>query len=508
MQLAEALGLPGKAWRVRAAARSGGRLRQRRPCAAVLVFALALAAHGGSAADEGKPVDALPPPVANAARSLGVPESAISLWVQDVGAPGPRQTFRADEPRNPASTLKVVTTWAALERLGPAYTWQTAIHLDGPLRPGGVARELWIRGAGDPYLVVEEYWKLLAALRDRGLTRIEEGLVFDLSHFELPPEDPGAFDNQRDRVYNMIPHPLLVNFNAVRFRVLASGEVVRVNPEPPLPNLRIDNRLKPGGGACGGYQMGVAISVAGAPAQDRAVLDGRFPVACREYELSRTVLQPETYAYGLFELYWRMMGGELAGGWRTGVLPNGSGRPFHVHRSRSLGELIRLVNKYSNNVMTRHLELTLGAEMYGAPATPEKGTQAILDVLAQRGIDTEGVVIANSAGLSRDSRISARQLGAVLSAAWESPFMPEFVSSLALSGLDGTTRSRFRGTPAAGRMHLKTGRLDEVSAIAGYVTAQSGRRVIAVLIVNARDAHRGPGEQLQNAFLQWVHETG
>jgi D-alanyl-D-alanine carboxypeptidase/D-alanyl-D-alanine-endopeptidase (penicillin-binding protein 4) len=237
------------------------------------------------------------------------------------------------------------------------------------------------------------------------------------------------------------------------------------------------------------------------------VLDGRFPSACREFELSRSVLQPESYAWGVFDLQWRQLGGDLKGGWRHGVLPEGNATPFYVHRSRPLGEIIRSVNKSSNNVMTRHLELALGAERYGSPATPAKGQQAILDVLAERGIDTRGLVIANSAGLSRDGRISARQLAAILEAGWKSRYMPEYASSLAIAGLDGTMRTRLRNSSAAGRMHVKTGRLDDVSAVAGYVTAASGQRFIAVVLINARDAHRGLGEELQDVVLDWVHRN-
>ena len=156
--------------------------------------------------------------------------------------------------------------------------------------------------------------------------------------------------------------------------------------------------------------------------------------------------------------------------------------------------------------MTRHLELALGAERSGGPATPAKGQRAILEVLRERGIDTRGLVIANSAGLSREGRVTARQLAAILSAAWNSPYMPEYASSLAIAGLDGTMRNRFRNSPATGRMHIKTGRLDDVSAVAGYVTAASGQRFLAVVLVNAPAAHRGPGEELQDALLQWVYQ--
>ena len=449
----------------------------------------------------------LPAPVAQVARALKVPESAVSVWVQRIGESEPRVAFNADTPRNPASAMKLVTSFAALEALGPAYTWKTEFHLAEPLRPDGSTGELWVRGGGDPFLVIEEHWRMLGALRERGLTRIDRGLVFDVSAFDLPPEDPGAFDGQPDRVYNLPPHPLLVNFNAVRFRIDARGAGgVDVAAVPALPNLRIDNRLQRGAGACGGFQTGVVIARREAERRDTAVLDGRFPAACREYELSRTVLQPESYAWGLFDLQWRQLGGGLQGGWRRGVLPADIGAPFHVHRSRPLGEVIRSVNKSSNNVMTRHLELALGSERYGSPATPAKGQRAILDVLGERGIDTRGLVIGNSAGLSREGRISARQLAAILGAAWRSPYMPEYASSLALAGLDGTMRNRFRKSPATGRMHLKTGRLDDVSAVAGYVTAASGQRLIAVVLVNAPEAHRGPGEELQDAVLQWVHD--
>ena len=391
--------------------------------------------------------------------------------------------------------------------MGPAYTWRTEIHLGQPLRPDGSTDEVWVRGGGDPFLVAEDHWRMLGALRERGLRRIERGLVFDVSGFDLPAEDRAAFDGQPDRLYNQPPHAVLVNFNAVRFRIEARPEGgVDVAAVPALSNLRIENRLQRGAGACGGFQNGVTIAVRDAARRDTAVLGGRFPAACREYELSRSVLQPESYAWGLFDLQWRQQGGELKGGWRLGVLPADIGAPFHVHRSRPLGEIIRSVNKSSNNVMTRHLELTLGSERYGRPATSDKGQRAMLDVLVERGIDTRGMVIGNSAGLSREGRISARQLAAILAAGWKSPYMPEYASSLAIAGLDGTMRSRFRDSRATGRMHLKTGRLDDVSTVAGYVTAASGQRLIAVVMVNAPEAHRGSGEEIQDTVLQWVYE--
>jgi D-alanyl-D-alanine carboxypeptidase/D-alanyl-D-alanine-endopeptidase (penicillin-binding protein 4) len=464
---------------------------------------LLLAATAAVRADAG---EALPGAVALAARSLGLPPESISLWVQKLGAGDPVVRFNADVPRNPASTMKLVTTFAALQALGPAYDWHTDVHLAVPPRDGVVAGDVWLRGHGDPFLVAEEYWKLSNALRRSGIHRIEGDLVFDTSYFELPVEDRAAFDNQPDRVYNLPPHPLLVNFNAVRFEVQPQegGGAVSVSPDPPLPNLDLSNRLRLYRAPCGGYQRGVALAVQDPQRRDQVLLEGRFPDGCDRYALTRTVLQPESYAFGLFDLYWQQLGGELTGRWRNGAVPDPEAEPYLRHHSRPLGDVLRLVNKYSNNVMTRHLALTVGAERFGAPATEEKGREAVFAVLGEHGIDTGGMVLSNAAGLSRDSRVSAAQLAAVLRAGWHSPFMPEFLSSLAIPGVDGTMRRRLGGTPAEGRMHLKTGSLDHVSAVAGYLLSRAGERLIVVVLVNAPEAHRGLGEDLEDVVLRWA----
>ena len=403
----------------------------------------------------------------------------------------------------------------------PIYRWRTEAWALGPVEDGVLKGDLLLRGYGDPYLVEEEFWKLVGGIHDAGLERIEGDLVLDTSYFELPEEDLGAFDGRPDRVYNLAPHPLLVNFNAARFEFAPDpdGRHVRVQVAPPLPELELDNRLSLADQGCYGYQRGVALNVVdGSRHRDRIMLEGRFPRGCDLYAMTRTVLEPESYAFGLFDVYWRQYGGDLGGRWRPGTLPEryredpesgerpeaGRDALVHVHASPPLGDVIRLVNKYSNNVMTRHLHLTLGAERFGVPATPAKGDAAILEILGRHGIETEGLVIDNPAGLSRTARITARQLAGLLRAAWDAPFMPEFVSSLSLAGLDGTARNRLRGGPAVGRIHVKTGTLDEVSAIAGYVHARDGRRYVVVAFVNGPLADRGPGVEIQDALLQWV----
>jgi len=452
--------------------------------------------------------DSLPGPVARVVDGLGVDRNHVSVWVQRLGDSEPLLAHQPDTPRNPASVLKLATSLAALEGLGPDYRWRTELHALGPVRDGVLEGDLLIRGGGDPFLVTEEFWKLTGALRRKGVSQITGDLVLDTRYFDLPAEDPGAFDGRPRRAYNQPPHPLLVNFNAVSFEIQPTGEgSPRVAADPPLPGLALSNRLALQPGACGGFQRGVAFHVLENPGGSLpgVLLEGRYPSGCDDWRLVRTVLPVEDYVHQLFGLLWSQWGGDFDGGWRLGQQPEDDAAPLVVHESPPLGQILRLVNKYSNNVMTRHLKLTLGAERFDAPATSEKGRVAVLEVLQELGMDTDGVVMDNGAGLSRNTRITTRQVAQLLALAWEHPWMPEFVSSLAIAGLDGTLQRRFDEGPERGRMHLKTGRLNDVAAVAGYLRPdEGGEPLLAVVLVNHPGAHQGPGQEIQEAVLRWA----
>lgn len=429
--------------------------------------------------------------------------TALGLWIQEVGAEEPLATHGAERALNPASVIKLVTTWAALEVLGPAYTWKTEVYSNGPTVDGVLDGDLILKGYGDPYLTTEAFWRMLGALRRAGIKEIAHDLVIDDSHFAVPPENPGAFDGQPFRSYNVAPNALLINFKTVRFEFYASGDRVRVAADPPLSNLSIRNRLSMATGRCRGYQAGISFDIPDRQTLSRVVLSGSFPEACAPYSLSRSVLRHDTYVLGLFQTLWAQHGGRFNGRVRKDLAPQDA-EPILTAHSEPLGEVIRSINKYSNNVMTRHLLYTLAAEAAGVPATPEGGREAILQHLQRRRIDTKGLFIANGAGLSRQTRVTAKSLGQVLLQAWASPYVAEYVASLSLPGLDGTTRRRFRGKPQAGQMHLKTGRIDHVAAIAGFVQGRSGRRFVLVALLNHADVHRGPGQEFQDALLTWL----
>lgn len=435
-----------------------------------------------------------------------LPESSYSFLIQEIGKVDPILSVNANTPLNPASAIKIITTFAALEELGPAFLWPTEIYTIGNLKNGVLHGDLLIKGFGDPHMVTENFWKLLQEIRRRGIKQIKGNLVIDDSYFFVPDADPGEFDNKPERAYNVLPNALLVNFKAVYFHFYPNrnGKSVVINSDPELPNLIMENNLRLRRGRCGGYQRGIAINVPRGPKLDRVIFDGRYPASCRHYVMSRTVLTPQTFAFGVFKSLWQQLGGNISGTVKKGLAPADI-YPFFTWQSRPLGELIRLVNKFSNNVMTRQILLTLAAQMKGEPATVENGRLVIHEYLQQRGMDSQSLTLVNGAGLSRDTRASARLLGDILLYGESIPFMPEFVSSLSIMGMDGTAKNRLHQRIKPGHAHIKTGTIDHVSAVAGYVDAISGKHFIIVGMVNHEDVHRGPGEELMNALVEWAY---
>lgn len=447
-------------------------------------------------------VQGLPPSLISFIQEHNISSDEISVYVRDVSADGPLIQHEVDVPRNPASTMKLLTTWAALKVLGPAWTWDTEVWTRGELRDGVLQGDLILKGYGDPFLVYESFWQLVHDLRLKGLQEITGDIIIDNSFFDLPLIDPAAFDGERERVYNAPPSALMFNFQATRLLFepdLAANKVnVIAFPKPKLP---LTDQLEFVSGDCAKRRH---------KPQVQTQLDGSIKVSgpyvgsCGSRLETLVLSSPEEHVFNAFRDFWQMLGGKLGGGLQTGSLKAGD-RQYYVHTSMPLAEQIRLINKWSNNVMTRQVMLTVGAKMFEAPATLEKGRLAVLKVLTDQGVSTQGMLIDNGSGLSRNERVSARQFGELLQAIWRDPYMPEMLNSLPLLGQDGTLARRFRHSDLAGRTRLKTGTLRDVSAIAGYMLTRSGKRVIVVMQQNGQRS-AGFGHSLQNLLLEWIFE--
>ena len=464
--------------------------------ALVLLSALALLAQAQGT---------LPSPVAQALAAARIPSASAAAVVQEAGAPRASLNVNPAAAMNPASVMKLVTTYAALELLGPAYRWKTEVFAGAPVRDGVLEGNLVLRGDGDPKLDLESFWMLLRALRDRGLRDIRGDLVLDRSRFERITGNPGDFDGDEFRPYNVLPDALLVNYRSLRFTFLPApaGEAVRIAVEPRPPALEVVNALKLANGACpDGRAFRDLLQPAFEPEKKRVVFAGKYPASCGEKDLHVALLSPNDHAQGIFRQYWSELGGTWSGAVREGAAPEGV-RPFYTHESAPLGELVRGVNKFSNNVMGRQIFLTLGADAAGGPAGAAPAIAAIRSWLARKGVAAPELVLENGSGLSRLERISAENLGRLLVNAFRSAVMPELIASLPVAAVDGTMRKRLSGAEVAGQAHIKTGSLAGVRSIAGYVLDNQGRRIVVVLIVN--HANAGAGRPAQDALLKWVH---
>jgi D-alanyl-D-alanine carboxypeptidase/D-alanyl-D-alanine-endopeptidase (penicillin-binding protein 4) len=450
--------------------------------------------------------DALPPQVSQALNAARVPPSSVAIAVQEAGATRPTLRVNDTAPMNPASVMKLVTTYAALERLGPAYRWKTEAFLDGDLRDGALSGNLLLRGGGDPRLNLESFWILLRALRAKGLRDIRGDLVLDRSRFERAADDPARFDGDPFRPYNVLPDPLLVNFRSLRFifQPVPGSGTPRISVEPHPPALEVVNVLRLSEGPCPeGRAFRELLAPTFEPAKRRAIFAGRFPASCGEKDLNVALLEPNDQVGGVLRQLWTESGGTWSGTVRDGTVPAGTA-PFHVHESPSLAELVRDVNKLSNNVMARHLYLTLGMEASGAPASPEKSMAAVRDWMRQKGLSVPELVMENGSGLSRAERISAASMAALLQSAWRSSVMPEFMASLPVAATDGTMRRRLKGEGVSGQAHVKTGLLSDARAMAGYVLDRRGRRMVVVMLVNHPGAPQA--QEALDALLRWVYE--
>jgi D-alanyl-D-alanine carboxypeptidase/D-alanyl-D-alanine-endopeptidase (penicillin-binding protein 4) len=409
---------------------------------------------------------------------------------------------------NPGSVMKLVTTYAALEQLGAAYRWRTEAYLEGALRDGVLEGHLVLKGGGDPKLNVESFWMLLRALRGKGLKEIRGDLVLDRSYFERSAGDAARFDGDPFRPYNVLPDALLVNFRSLRFTFLpeAANGAVRIHVEPRPPALELVNVLKTSEGGCPeGRAFRDLLKPTFEPARQRAIFAGRYPSSCGEKDLNVALLEPNHHVGGVLRQLWGEMGGVWSGAVRDGAAP-AAAQPFYVHESPTLGEIVRDLNKFSNNVMARQLFLTLGAEHSGPPANAAKAGAAIKGWLALKGIAAPELVVENGSGLSRNERISAASLNAMLQAAWRSNVMPEFIASMPVAAVDGTMKRRNRGDGVAGNAHIKTGLLADVRAMAGYVLDRGGRRHAVVMFVNHSAAHQA--QEAFDALLRWSHDRG
>ncbi|GGJ89856.1 D-alanyl-D-alanine carboxypeptidase/D-alanyl-D-alanine endopeptidase [Pseudomonas matsuisoli] len=427
----------------------------------------------------------LPESVQQMLKSAKIGNDALSVVTLPLSAPGIETYINPDVSVNPASTMKLVTTFAALELLGPTYQWRTEFYTDGQVKNGVLHGNLYLKGGGDPKLNMERLWLLMRDLRNNGVSQVTGDLIMDRSYFKHPQLKP--FNDDGDdpyKPYLVGPDSLLVNLKSVRMIARSEGGTVRVVSEPTLDGVRIESRITSlPAGKCSEYPEIRYSPVSGVEGVT-VMATGKLAEGCNA-QAYMALLDHPGYAAATVRAIWKELGGTLLGRNRLASVPSDA-RLLARAVSPDVVEIIRDINKYSNNTMAQQLFLSIGARYRtSADADDSKAAQRVIrDWLARKGITAPHLVLENGSGLSRDERISPREMALILRAAWRSPYAAEFISSLPLAGMDGTMRRRLRTTEMQGQAHIKTGTLNNVRAIAGFTRDRNGNSWAVVAILN------------------------
>ena len=464
----------------------------------------------------------LPPEVEAALARAKVPREALAAIVIDAapalnGKSAPLLAVRANAPVNPASVMKLVTTYAGIELLGPAYTWNTPVFVDGAIKDGVLQGNLIIQGRGDPKLVIERLWLLLRRVQGLGIKTISGDIFLDRSAFAAAPHNPADFDNEPFRPYNAAPDALLINYKSVvmTFAPNPGAGVAHVSFDPPLANVNMQATvpLSAGTGAslseCGDYRGALKADFSDA---FRMSFAGTYPAGCGEKIWAVAYADPASYAERAVHGLWQDMGGKLIGRVREGRAPPGL-RPVFEAASPPLADVIRDINKFSNNVMAQQLFLTFSLPQAGAArlantqaaASKEASREVLRSWWQQRFGAQDMPVFDNGSGLSRAERVTPQGLARMLQTAYVSGAMPELMASLPITGVDGTLRNH-RSRVSQGWAHLKSGSLNEATALAGYVHTPNGRRLVVVAVVNHPNA--SAARPALDALVDWVVKEG
>jgi D-alanyl-D-alanine carboxypeptidase/D-alanyl-D-alanine-endopeptidase (penicillin-binding protein 4) len=458
----------------------------------------------------------LPDPVAAQLTASGIAPDGLGVLV--LRGDQVLLSHGANQLMQPASAIKVVTTLVALEQLGPNFRGRTELRSTGAIANGQLQGDLIVRGGADPDLDGEALEAMLQSLRNQGIARIKGKLVFDRQLFNPARLDIGApaFDEFPEAYYNVIPDPLLINKNMLQLDMRSTADRVQLTMVPALEGVSVASDFTLIDGACAKWEDGWKLPEVKREKNGKlkVTLRGTFPKNCIAAN-NISIVDRHDYLERLLRLTWRRLGGTIDGAAVDGITPP-EARLLAEHSARALPEIIRDVNKISDNTLARTLYLSLGSleadTLTGSKPIPGANTQntlmradlAVRSWMRAQGIDDSGMVLENGSGLSRIERISAQQMGAVLQAGLRSKWMPEYMSSLPIVAMDGTMRRRLADSPAAWRARLKSGAINNVVAVAGYVQDANGQQCVVVVMVNSEQAGGGKGRAVIDAVVDWV----
>ncbi len=386
----------------------------------------------------------------------------------------------------PASVAKLITSYVALKTLGPEFTFRTEVYARHLPQSGYVTGNLYIKGYGDPFLVEEKTWILAEKLCSRGLKRVKGDLVIDGSYFS-PPVAKIDIDENRNRPYNSVLSALSVDFNTVAFEIFPPAEFgtkCHISPIPMSPYVNVINRVRVSG-ECSYPKIDVVRSARKDGVGEIFTLSGVIPHRARPFEIRSNVAFPLLFAGYALKTKLRALGTRIDGKVKLGKVPEES-ELLTTYHSPPLKDILYGLNRFSNNFMAEMIFRAIGAKVYGAPATVSKSKKVVETELRKLGLTSHDYFLVNGSGLSREMRVSPYAIMKILVNAYKDfSINAEFLSSLATPRTSGTLKCRFSCSPHSPPvLRAKTGSMNGVVSLAGYVSSREGKIFGVVILCN------------------------
>jgi len=402
-----------------------------------------------------------------------------------------------DQLFNPASLVKIITTFISLKELGPNFSWRSDFFYTGEINGDTLRGDIIFQGNGDASFSIEDLEKMIRQIQRRGIKRIEGNLLLDSNYFGSIVKDD-SFDNQPMRAYNVPPSAISIQSNTVNFKFYNDKNEIKIEANPSINNLIINSQIKVTDEECSNWREGLEFE----KKINVLSFSGKFSQKCEIKEIDLSIIDWPYYFYLIFKQTWINNGGEFAGNYKMLSDSSADKQLLATHSSEPLNNIIRKTNKYSLNFMSRNLMLTVIAEKYAAQPTEEMVNIYINKWLVDNQVENNGLFIDNGAGLSRKTKISVNQYLKILEKIYYDPMMSEMISSFPIAGIDGTLKNRMNTSPLKMNGHFKTGSLSGVNAIAGFFLNKDKEMNAFVFMMNGKKANES--QQFQEALIKAV----
>ncbi len=444
----------------------------------------------------------LPSQIKNIINKHRFNKNNLAIYIKETGKNRVVASLNIDKEMLPASVVKVYSAYAVLLELGYSYRWPTKFYYTGKLRNGVISGDLVVKGFGDPTLRTSDLPRIVSSLKAKGVKKIKGNILIDRSYFTVPKRDSSHFDKNIYSAYNAMPDAMMFNQHLSKFTVSYKNGSHQIQKSIPGDSYKVSNKIKTVSGSCKGSRSWPSIRVDHKRETPTLIASGKLSKHCKKRTHTYIVTKPYKEFYEALKRQLIRSGVSYQGSMKIGKVPS-SAKGLYTDYSSTLEEIISVTSKKSNNLFARHLLLTLGAKIYGPPANLDKGRRAVTQILNRyRLLDTPKCFIDNGCGLSRTSKITARSMARVLDHAHKS-YGKRWMQTLSIAGTDGTIKRRFNNTSVKNRAWMKTGTLNNVKNIVGYVKSRSGKLYTVVILTNGKRA-RWHGAALENDVIKWL----